>query len=115
MRAYRAALALLAVGLLGCGPKARPHVAPEQVEVIMPDEEVTEPYEVLGEVRKQAPLSTPESTLVMVARAEAGSLGAHALLIRTLDTYVESRPDRRERGTRVRRLLGQAIYFPGRR
>lgn len=115
MRGYRAgALAVLALGLLGCGPK-RPHVAPDQVDVIMPGEEVTEPYEVVGEIRKQAPLSTPESTLLLVARAEAGSLGAHALLIRVLDTYVSGRPDRRERGVRVRRLLARAIYFPGRR
>lgn len=105
---------VLMIAVLGCGPKKRPHVAVDRVEVIMPDSEVTERYEVLAVIRKQAPLSVAESMLVLVARAEAASVGADALLIGTLDTYVQDRVGSLEGAVRVRRLRGRAIWFPDR-
>lgn len=109
----RATIALAMLAALvsaGCAQRARPAVPTAEVAVIMPGEEVTASYEVLRTIRKMADLSTPDSVLIALARAEAASIGAEALVVRELREYEEGRMDVR-RPVRQKRLIGDAIYF----
>lgn len=103
-------LLLAAIVVAGCGPKARPAVPTADVAVIMPGDEVAEKYEVLRTIKKMTALETPDSVLISLARAEAASIGADALLIRELREYEEGRVDMRK-SVRQKRLIGDAIYF----
>lgn len=103
-------VAFAAIAVAGCGPKARPAVPTADVAVIMPGEEVTASYKVLRTVKKMAALETPDSVLISLARAEAASIGAEALLIRELREYEEGRMDARK-PVRQKRLIGDAIYY----
>jgi hypothetical protein len=62
-------------------------------------------------------LETPDSVLILIARADAASKGADALLITELREYDEGRMDQRitSESNRQKRLIGKAVYFPGRR
>lgn len=103
-------LVFAAIMVAGCGPKARPAVPTTDVAVIMPGEEVAENYGVLRTIKKMVALETPDSVVISLARAEAASVGADALLIRELREYEEGRMDTRK-PVRQKRLIGDAIYF----
>jgi hypothetical protein len=103
-------VAFAAIAVAGCGPKARPAVPSADVAVIMPGEEVAESYKVLRTIKKMVALETPDSVVISLARAEAASIGADALLIRELREYEEGRVDMRK-SVRRKRLIGDAIYF----
>jgi len=102
---------LLAVPLVvSCGTRTRPAVPTVEVAVIMPGEEVTARYKVLRSIKKMVDVAMADSVLIGLARAEAASIGADALLIRELREYEEGRLDVR-RPVRQKRLIGDAIYF----
>lgn len=103
--------AMLAVFLaVSCATRSRPAVPTAEVAVIMPGEEVTASYKVIRSIKKMVDAATADSVLIMLARAEAASVGADALLIHELREYEEGRIDERRPG-RLKRLLGDAIYF----
>jgi hypothetical protein len=113
-KAIVALVLFVAVVGAGCTQRARPAVPTADVAVIMPDEEVTASYKVLRTIKKMADVETPDSVLVGLARAEAASIGAEALLVRELREYEEGRVDAR-RSVRQKRLIGDAIYFTSER
>jgi len=102
----------LMVGV-GCTARSRPAVPTADVAVIMPGEDVTASYKVLRSIKKMVGVETADSVLIQLARAEAASIGADALLIRELREYEEGRMDAR-RPVRQKRLIGDAIYFTNR-
>jgi hypothetical protein len=111
---YRKAVVLLVMLALmvavGCSARSRPAVPTAEVAVIMPGEQITANYKVLRSIRKMVDVATADSVLILLARAEAASVGADALLIRELREYEEGRIDAR-RPVRQKRLIGDAIYF----
>lgn len=108
-------LMAMCVVLAGCSKTQLPRVAPDEVAVYMPDDDVPKGYKVLKSIKTQMDVNTADSVLVAVARSEAASVGADALMIKELREYTEGRMDmRRGSPTRMKRLLGDAIYYPDR-
>ena len=108
----------LAVVVVAChSPGGQGPVPTEQVEVYMPGFEPSEKYETIATIRKMVSLETPDSVVIMIARADAASKGADALLITELREYDEGRLDQRitSESQRQKRLIGKAVYFPDRR
>jgi hypothetical protein len=90
-------------------------VASEEVAVYMPGDDVPQGFRVLKSIKTQMDAETADSVLVTVARAEAASVGADALVIRELREYQEGRMDMRSGyPVRMKRLLGDAVYYPDR-
>lgn len=112
MNRKAAALAVMLAVILamGCATKSRPAVPTAEVAVIMPGEEVTASYRVIRSIKKMVDVATADSVLILLARSEAASVGADALLIRELREYEEGRMDARK-PVRQKRLIGDAIYF----
>jgi hypothetical protein len=108
-------VAMALVTLAGCGKGTPDPVRPDQVEVYMPGDEVSERFQVLADIKKMASAETADSVLVMLAVAEAATYGADALVIRELREYEEGRLDmRRGYPEKQKRLLGSAVRFPDR-
>lgn len=92
-----------------------PRVSPDQVAVYMPNDDVPKGFRVLKSIRTQMDVSTADSVLIALARNEAASVGADSLLIRELREFAEERMEMRQSyAVRMKRLLGDAIYYPDR-
>ena len=104
---------LVVILAVGCAARSRPAVPTAEVAVIMPGEEVTASYRVIRSIKKMVDVATADSVLIFLARSEAASVGADALLVRELREYEEGRIDAR-RPVRQKRLIGDAIYFTDR-
>jgi hypothetical protein len=101
--------------LAGCSKTQLPRVTPDEVAVYMPDDDVPKGYRVLKSIKTQMDVETADSVMVALARAEAASVGADALVIRELREYQEGRMDMRSGyPVRLKRLLGDAVYYPDR-
>ncbi|MGH7545221.1 MAG: hypothetical protein ACREKI_03470 [Gemmatimonadota bacterium] len=93
-------------------PKLPPKDSPEAVQVFYPGSYPTEEFKTIATLSESAPLSVPDESLIAAVRRQAASMGADAVLIRSIRRTTEGQAavDLNQEERKI--IEAVAVYYP---